>query len=68
LLGRVTSAYRLIAFGCLPVGSALAGVVGGHSGPRAVLLLAGAVVLATAIPMISATRPAPTPTEVLEAS
>ncbi|AOT61315.1 MULTISPECIES: MFS transporter [Streptomyces] len=58
LLGRVTSAYRLIAFGCLPVGSALAGVIGSHFGPRPVLVLAGCVVCAAAIPMTVYTRPA----------
>ncbi|WP_228981152.1 MFS transporter [Streptomyces sp. DH12] len=58
LLGRVTSAYRLIAFGCLPVGSALAGVIGSHFGPRPVLVLAGCVVCAVAIPMTLYTRPA----------
>jgi MFS family permease len=58
LLGRVTSAYRLIAFGCLPVGSALAGVVGSHFGPRPVLVLAGCVVCAVAVPMTVYTRPA----------
>ncbi|MFF1459627.1 MFS transporter [Streptomyces sp. NPDC058330] len=56
LLGRVTSAYRLIAFGCLPVGSALAGVVGTHHGPRAVLVLAGGIVLAAAVPMTLSAR------------
>ncbi|MFF4173281.1 MFS transporter [Streptomyces sp. NPDC001744] len=67
MLGRVTSAYRLIAFGCLPLGSALAGVVGSHAGSRPVLLVAGCVVLAAAVPMVLATpRPAPAPTEVTE--
>ncbi|MGW2277233.1 MFS transporter [Streptomyces sp. NPDC001770] len=56
LLGRVTSAYRLIAFGCLPLGSALAGVVGSHYGPRAVLVLAGGIVLAAAVPMTLSAR------------
>ncbi|MFF7364259.1 MFS transporter [Streptomyces sp. NPDC008125] len=56
LLGRVTSAYRLIAFGCLPLGSALAGVVGSHYGPRAVLVLAGCIVLAAAVPMTLSAR------------
>ncbi len=66
LLGRVTSAYRLVAFGCLPVGSALAGVIGSHFGPRPVLILAGCVVLAAAIPMTVFTQP--TTTDVPEAS
>ncbi|MCX5265950.1 MFS transporter [Streptomyces sp. NBC_00199] len=56
LLGRVTSAYRLIAFGCLPVGSALAGVVGTHFGSRSVLSGAGLLVVATAVPMILTTK------------
>lgn len=45
LLGRVTAAYRLLAFGGLPLGSVLAGVVAALGSPRAVFLLAGVLAL-----------------------
>lgn len=52
LLGRVTSAYRFIAFGAYPVGSAVAGIVGSRFGSRPVLALAAAIVLAAAVPLV----------------
>lgn len=59
LLGRVTAAYRLFAFGGLPLGSALAGVLMGLGSPRVVFLVAGALVLMAGCSMALATKPAP---------
>lgn len=55
LLGRVTSAYRLFAFGGLPVGSGLAGVVGATTSPRWVFPAAGVLVVLAGIAMARAT-------------
>ncbi|WP_336204995.1 MFS transporter [Nonomuraea sp. LPB2021202275-12-8] len=46
LLGRVNSAYRLIAMGGMPIGAALGGVLGEFAGLPAVFLGAAAVCLA----------------------
>jgi predicted thioesterase/MFS family permease len=51
MLGRVTAAYRLLAFGGLPVGSALAGVGAHLLTPHAVLVIAGAIVIAAGLAM-----------------
>jgi MFS family permease len=42
LLGRVNASYRLLAWGTMPIGAALGGVVGEALGLRAVFLLAAA--------------------------
>ncbi|MET8680899.1 MFS transporter [Streptomyces sp. NPDC004647] len=55
LLGRVTAAYRLLAFGGLPLGSALAGVLGAATSPQVVLVGAGILVVAAGIVMAAAT-------------
>ncbi|SES33248.1 MFS transporter [Lentzea albida] len=55
LLGRVTAAYRLLAFGGLPLGSALAGGLGAISSPRVVLIAAGALVLVAGVGMAAVT-------------
>jgi predicted thioesterase/MFS family permease len=51
LLGRVTAAYRLLAFGGLPLGSALAGIGAHVLTPRSVLVIAGVVALAAGAAM-----------------
>jgi MFS family permease len=43
LLGRVNASYRLLAWGTLPVGAALGGVLGELLGLRAVFIVAGAM-------------------------
>jgi len=43
LLGRVTSAYRLVGLGAMPLGALAGGLVAHALGLRAVYLLAGAV-------------------------
>jgi MFS family permease len=55
LLGRVTSVYRQFAWGGLPIGAALAGVLSAVAGPRIVCLLAGLTVAACAVPMARVT-------------
>ncbi|WP_330457670.1 MFS transporter [Streptomyces sp. NBC_00820] len=46
MLGRVTSGYRLAAWGATPVGAALGGVLAGHVGPGAPWAAAGLLLLA----------------------
>lgn len=41
LLGRVNAGYRLLAWGCMPLGALLAGVLGDLFSVRAVFLIAG---------------------------
>lgn len=48
VLGRVTSIYRLIAWGALPIGSLCGGLVAGAFGPRSVFA-AAAIVLAAVV-------------------
>ncbi|MEU2856306.1 MFS transporter [Streptomyces syringium] len=55
LLGRVTAAYRLLAFGGFPLGSALAGAVGAAVSPQAVLVGAGVLTIAAGAVMTAAT-------------
>ncbi|MEU7028062.1 MFS transporter [Streptomyces sp. NPDC046275] len=55
LLGRVTAAYRLLAFGGLPLGSALAGVVGAAASPHTVLVGAGVLVAGAGLVMTAVT-------------
>lgn len=50
LLGRVNAGYRLVAWGALPLGAGLAGVLGEAFGIRAVFYLSAATV-AAAIPL-----------------
>ena len=45
MLGRVTSVHRFLCWGALPLGAALAGVVGDAAGVRAAILVGAAVVL-----------------------
>ena len=45
MIARVSSAFRVVAWGVIPVGAALGGVIGEHWGIPAVFLMAGAVIL-----------------------
>lgn len=51
LLGRVNAGYRLLAWGTMPVGAALAGIVGAQAGVRAVFWTS-TVIGALCIPVI----------------
>ncbi|MET0862930.1 MAG: MFS transporter [Nakamurella sp.] len=44
MIGRVSSAFRVVAWGVIPIGAALGGVVGERYGVSAVYLCAGAVI------------------------
>jgi hypothetical protein len=50
LLGRMNSAYRLIAWGTRPLGAAVGGVLGEWLGLRSVFVIMGCVSAATLIP------------------
>jgi MFS family permease len=50
LLGRINSAYRLIAWGTRPLGAAVGGLLGEWLGIRSVFLLMGVLSAATLIP------------------
>lgn len=52
LLGRLNSAYRLVAWGTMPIGAALGGVIAQFFGLPAVFLTMGAVVVCLLIGMI----------------
>lgn len=52
LLGRLNSAYRLVAWGTMPLGAALGGVIAEFAGLPAVFLTAGVVVVSLLIGMI----------------
>jgi len=56
LLGRVNASYRLCAYGALPVGAALGGLVGNGMGLRAVFALAALLAGITVFPIISLAR------------
>ncbi|MFI9804147.1 MFS transporter [Streptomyces sp. NPDC052301] len=61
MLGRVTSGYRLAAWGTMPVGAALGGVLAGHVGPAlpwatAGLLLLGCLPLLRGMPRTPSRR------------
>ncbi|SDN51567.1 MFS transporter [Allokutzneria albata] len=49
LLGRVSSGYRVLAWGLMPVGAALAGPIAGATSLRTVLLGAAVIVATTAV-------------------
>jgi MFS family permease len=51
LLGRVNSAYRLVAWGVMPVGSAVGGLLAQFAGLRVVFIATAAVMLAMLIGM-----------------
>lgn len=53
LLGRVNAGYRLVAWGAMPVGAALGGVVGSLLGVRGVFWLAGVLMLACVPPLLA---------------
>lgn len=55
VLGRVTACYRLLAWGAMPAGPALAGVVAELAGPRWVCLGAAVTIAVVAVPVARAT-------------
>ncbi|WP_367135699.1 MFS transporter [Saccharothrix sp. HUAS TT1] len=56
LLGRVNSAYRLVAWGTMPLGAALGGVLGEVFGLRAVFVVMSVVALLTLLGLTAATN------------
>lgn len=52
LLGRLNSAYRLIAWGTMPLGAAAGGLIGQLFGVQWVFVVMGALVLLQLIPML----------------
>jgi MFS family permease len=64
LLGRVTSSYRMIGLGAMPIGALLGGILGRTYGLHAPYLICGAVLLAAAagsLPFITEPVPAGEP-------
>lgn len=55
LLGRVNSTYRLLAWGTMPLGAALGGLLGEWLGVRAVFAVMGAVSLLIVLPALRLT-------------
>jgi uncharacterized membrane protein AbrB (regulator of aidB expression) len=58
-LGRAESVYRLVAWGVLPVGSLVGGLVGRSLGLRAPFLLGGSLLVALSflvVPVLSGTK------------
>ncbi len=64
LLGRVNSAYRLVAWGTRPLGAALGAVIGQWLGVRSVFLVMGLVTAAVLIPNRTITEEALSAAEV----
>jgi MFS family permease len=56
LQGRVNGAYRLVAWGAMPVGSTAAGLLAATEGPSAVFGASALVMLAAAIPLTFGAR------------
>ncbi|MFP3465115.1 MFS transporter [Leifsonia sp. SIMBA_070] len=52
LLGRLNSAYRLLAWGTMPLGAVAGGLIGQTLGVRWVFVIMGALVLLQLIPMV----------------
>jgi len=44
MIGRVSSAFRVVAWGVIPIGAGLGGLIGEHFGVSAVFVVAGAVI------------------------
>ncbi|MBW8870743.1 MAG: MFS transporter [Leifsonia sp.] len=56
LLGRLNSAYRLLAWGTMPLGAAAGGIIGQLLGVRLVFLIMGGLVVLQLIPMMWVTN------------
>ncbi|MGO4594056.1 MFS transporter [Leifsonia sp. 2TAF2] len=56
LLGRLNSAYRLLAWGTMPLGAAAGGIIGQLLGVRWVFLIMGGLVVLQLIPMMWVTN------------
>ena len=63
LLGRMNSAYRLVAWGTRPLGAAIGGALGQWLGVRSVFAIMGIVSAATLIPARRLTEQALTDAE-----
>ena len=64
MIARVSSAFRVIAWGVIPLGAALGGVVGQRWGVSAVYVIAGAVIAALGLVVarsFRAAEPSPEP-------
>jgi MFS family permease len=59
LLGRVNATMRFLLMGLFPLGALLGGVLGTVVGPRVTLLICGALILVSWLPVRRAFRPAP---------
>ncbi|HET6739974.1 MAG TPA: MFS transporter [Kribbella sp.] len=59
LLGRVNATMRFLLMGLFPLGALLGGVLGTIAGPRVTLLICGALILVSWLPVRRAFRPAP---------
>jgi hypothetical protein len=44
MIGRVSSAFRVVAWGVIPIGAGLGGIIGERFGVSAVYLVAGGVI------------------------
>lgn len=58
LLGRVTAAHRVVSWGAVPLGAALGGVLGELLGLRPVFVVAGALLVVTAVLVLPRLRDA----------
>ncbi|NUT53743.1 MAG: MFS transporter [Saccharothrix sp.] len=56
LLGRVNSAYRLVAWGAMPLGAALGGALGQAFGLRAVFVVMASVSLVSLVGLVAVTE------------
>lgn len=56
LLGRTTGAYRLVAWGMMPVGALALGAIGDAAGPRAAFLTGGALLLVLCLAVVPVLR------------
>ena len=64
MIGRVSSAFRVVAWGVIPIGAALGGVVGQHFGITSVFILAGGLIAVLGLVVVRSfvtTEPDPHP-------
>lgn len=52
-LTRSAGAYTQVMYGSIPIGSMVAGLIGGAWGPRAAILLGAAGLVLSALPMLT---------------
>ena len=66
MIGRVSSAFRVVAWGVIPIGAAVGGLVGERWGITSVFLLAGGVIAVLGLVVVRSfvtTEPGPQTTE-----